>query len=135
MIGFWRKNGRPGEDKGKYCYKSENSDELSTTSSSDDTSDWTPSGRARSARRLRRGGRPPPFEEFHAPPPVEEIHVHSPNASSSHSSSSVEDSDSSVSADLDGAEAVQPAQDRGENQNNNDPEIQILSVVSDCRSE
>jgi hypothetical protein len=124
MIGFWDENGRPWEDRGGFCYYAENADDLSTESPSDDTSEWRPHARGRSARQMRRRR---PQREQQPRPPVEEINVYSLNGSSSDSSSSSEhdgsSSDSSVS--------VQHARGRA---NLDDPDVELINPVSECSS-
>lgn len=137
MIGFWDENGRPWEDMGDFCYYAENADDLSTESPSDDTSEWRPHARGRSARLMRRGR---PLQQPR--PPVGEINVYSLNGSSSDSSSSSEHAgkhpnfDGGEHPNFDGSSSdssvsVQHARGRA---NLDDSDLEVINPVSECSS-
>ena len=139
MIGFWDENGQPWEDRGDFCYYAENADDLSTESPSDDTSEWRPHARGRSARQMRCRR---PQREQPAPPPVEEINVYSLNGSSSDSSSSSEHAgehpnfDGGEHPNFDGSSSdssvsVQHARGRA---NLDDSDLEVINPVSECSS-
>jgi hypothetical protein len=131
MIGFWDENGRPWEDRGGYCYYAENADDLSTESPSDDTSEWRPHARGRSARLMRRGR---PLQQPR--PPVGEINVYSLNGSSSDSSASAEHAEENPdfsSSSSDSSVSVQQHA-RGNVANLDDSDLEIINHVSECSS-
>jgi hypothetical protein len=129
MIGFWDENGRPWEDRGDFCYYAENADDLSTESPSDDTSEWRPHARGRSARQMRRGR---PLQQPR--PPVGEINVYSLNGSSSDSSASAEHAEENPdfsSSSSDSSVSVQHARGHA---NLDDSDLEIINHVSECSS-